>query len=91
MPAFIGTATEAGTTALVGPTSPGEEGDDIYISLHCHRQNDSCIKMDRDASHFSVSLIVRDKATRQRPQTTTFEDEESDQKTAKQEYRVMYK
>ena len=74
MPAFIGTATAAGTTALVGPTSrPGEEGDDIYISLHCHRQNDSCIKMGRDESHFSVSLIVRDKVTRQCPQTTTFE------------------
>ena len=44
----------------------------IYISLHCHHQNDSCIKMGSDESHFNVSLIVRDKATRQRPQTTTF-------------------
>ena len=37
----------------------------IYISLHCHHQNDSCIKMGSDESHFNVSLIVRDKVTRQ--------------------------
>ena len=34
----------------------------------------SCIKMGSDESHFNVSLIVRDKVTRQRPQTTTFEE-----------------
>ena len=27
----------------------------IYISLHCHLQNDFCIKMGSDESHFSVS------------------------------------
>ena len=37
----------------------------IYLSLHCHHQNDSCIKMGSDVSHFNVSLIVRDKATQQ--------------------------
>jgi len=31
-------------------------------------------KMDSDESHFNVSLIVRDKVTRQCPQTTTFEE-----------------
>ena len=46
----------------------------IYLSLHCHHQNDSCIKMGNDESHFNVSLIVRDKVTRQCPQTTTFEE-----------------
>ena len=46
----------------------------IYLSLHCHHQNDSCIKMGSDESHFKVSLIVRDKVTRQCPQTTAFED-----------------
>ena len=35
----------------------------IYLSLHCHLQNDSCIKKGSDASHFNVSLIVRDKVT----------------------------
>ena len=44
----------------------------IYLSLHCHQQNDSCIKMGSDESHFNVSLSVRDKVTRQCPQTTTF-------------------
>ena len=46
----------------------------IYLSLLCHHQNDSCIKMGSNQSHFTVSLIVRDKVTRQRPQTTTFEE-----------------
>ena len=44
----------------------------IYLSLHCHHQNDACIKMGGDESHFYVLLIVRDKITRQCPQTTTF-------------------
>ena len=35
----------------------------IYLSLHCHHQNDSCIKMGSDESHFNVSLVVRDKGT----------------------------
>ena len=51
-----------------------EEGEYIYLSLHCHHQNDSCIKMGSDESHFNVSLIVRDKVTRPCPQTTTFEE-----------------
>ena len=48
--------------------------DIIYLSLHCHHQNDSCIKMGSDESHFNVPLIVRDKVTRQCPQATTFEE-----------------
>ena len=27
----------------------------IYLSLHCHHQNDSCIKVGSDQSHFNVS------------------------------------
>ena len=51
----------------------GEEGDyNLYLSLHCHHQNDSCIKMDSDERNFNVSLIERDKVTRECPQTTTF-------------------
>ena len=46
----------------------------MYLSLHCHHQNDSCIKMGSDVSHFNVSLIVRDKDPRQCPQTTSFEE-----------------
>ena len=39
-------------------------GEIIYLSLHCHNQNDSCIKMGSDENQFNVSLIVRDKVTR---------------------------
>ena len=46
----------------------------IYLSLHCHHRNYFCIKVGSDVSHFNVSLIVRDKVTRQCPQTTTFEE-----------------
>ena len=28
----------------------------IYLSLHCHHQNDFCIKTDSDESHFNVSV-----------------------------------
>ena len=50
-----------------------EERESIYLSLHCHHQNDSCMKMGNDESHFNVSLVVRDKVTtRLCPQTTTF-------------------
>ena len=42
----------------------------IYLSLHCHHENDSCIKMGSDERRFNVSFIVRDKVTRQCPQIT---------------------
>ena len=50
----------------------GEEGDYRYS----HHQNDSCIKMGSDKSHFNILLIVRDKVTTQCPQTTIFEEKE---------------
>ena len=50
----------------------GEEEDSIYLSLHCHHQNDSCVKTSSDENHFNVSLTVRDKVTRQCPQNPTF-------------------
>ena len=46
----------------------------MYLWLHCHHQNDSCIKMGSEKSHFNVSVIVRNKVTRRCPQTTTFEE-----------------
>ena len=49
----------------------GEE--EQYIpTAKCHHRNDSCIKMGSGESHFNISLIARDKVTRQCPQTTTF-------------------
>ena len=47
---------------LTGTEIPGREK--LYISLHSHHQNDSCIKMGSDESPFNVSLIVRDKVTK---------------------------
>ena len=32
------------------------EKGDLYLSLHCHHQNDSCIKMGSDESHVNVSV-----------------------------------
>ena len=34
----------------------GEEGGYIPIAIHCHHQNDFCIKMGSDESHFNVSV-----------------------------------
>ena len=54
----------------------GEEGkrEIMYLSLHCHHQNDSCVKMGGDESHFNTSEIVRYKLTRECLQTTMFEE-----------------
>ena len=52
----------------------GGGGKREIIHLSGDHQNDSCIKMGSDESHFNVSLIVRDKGIRQCPQTTTFEE-----------------
>ena len=46
----------------------------LCLSLLCHHQNDSCIKMGSNESHFNISLIVRNKVTRQCPRNTTFEE-----------------
>ena len=32
------------------------EREPIYLSLHCHHQNDFCIKMGSDESHFNVTV-----------------------------------
>ena len=37
----------------------------IYLLLHCQHQNDSCIKLGSDESHFNPPLYVRDKVARQ--------------------------
>ena len=33
----------------------GVESETVYLSLHCHHLNDSCIKVGSDESHFNVS------------------------------------
>ena len=39
----------------VGRGYGGGKKEITYMSLHCHHQNDSCIKMGSDESHFNVS------------------------------------
>ena len=47
----------------------------LYLTLHCHHQNDFCIKTGSDESSFSVSITARGNAIRRCPQiTSTFED-----------------
>ena len=36
------------------------ESEIIYLSLHCHHQNDFCIKVGSNESHFNVSLFYRE-------------------------------
>ena len=52
----------------------GEEGDYCTYRYTVTTRMTSCIKTGRDESHFNVSLIVRDKVTRQCPETTRFEE-----------------
>ena len=52
----------------------GREREIIYLLLHCHHRNELRTKVGSDESHLNVSLIVRDKVTRQCPQTTACEE-----------------
>ena len=47
------------------------------------------LKMGSDESHFNVSLIVRDKVTRQCPQTTTFFEEKGEPKQNRAEALLL--
>ena len=38
-----------------GGIEVGGEGDYIPIAIHCHHQNDFCIKVGSNESHFNVS------------------------------------
>ena len=46
----------------------GERGKIIYLSLHCHHQNDSCIKVGNSESYYNVSSMVRDVVSVHKPQ-----------------------
>ena len=67
------TATSTFTQLLSSDQEVGEEGK-LYLMLHCRHQNDSCVKTGGGESHFNFSLVVKDKVTRQRPQTSAFEE-----------------
>ena len=61
----------------------------IYLSLCCHHQNDSCVNMGGDKSHFYVSLIVRDKVTNKTVSTTTFLEEKGESKRVRTEVLLL--
>ena len=63
----------------------GEREIILYLLLHCHHQNDFCIKVGSYESHFNGSLIVRDKVTRQCPQTTYMFQEKGEPKRIRTE------
>ena len=52
----------------------GEGRRRIYTYRYTVTTRMTCIKVGSDESRFNVSLIVRDKVTRQCPQTTTFKE-----------------
>ena len=61
----------AGTEILGLTEAAKAEGDSVYLTLHCHHHNGFCIKMGSNESRFNVSLVVRDKVTRQCPHDIT--------------------
>ena len=53
----------------------GEEGEGEYVPIATLSPPECfCIKIGSEESHFNVSLIVKDRVTRQCSQTTTFEE-----------------
>jgi len=62
-----------GTGRDQGPRSLGKRETIPNATL----SSPECLKMGSNKSHFNVSLIVRDKVTRQCPQITTFENKGS--------------
>ena len=68
----------------------GEEGDDYTYRYAVSTRNDTCIKVGSDERHFTVSFIVRDKVTRQCPQTTTFYEEKGEWKRNRAEVPSAY-
>ena len=59
-----------GWLSLLNPEVRDER---LYLTLHCHHQNDYFINI-----HAAVSAIMGDKVRRQCPQTTTFEERETE-------------
>ena len=47
----------------------------LYVTLHCHHQNDSFIEIGSDESHLNVFINREEQSvTRRCPQATTFEE-----------------
>ena len=62
----------------------GGEREIIYLSLHCHHQHDSCIKMGSDESRFNVSVG----SERQSHKTVSTNHNLSEEKREPRRYRT---
>ena len=61
----------------------------IYLSLRCQHQNDSCMKMGSDESHFNVSFIVRTESQRRQCSQTTICEEKGEPKRIRTEVLLL--
>ena len=61
-----------------------EKREIIYLSLHCHHQNDSCIKMGSNESRFNVSVG----SDGQSPMTVSTNHNLSEEKGEPKRYRT---
>ena len=52
----------------------------IYLSLHCHHQNDFCIKMGSNESHFNVSVGSDGQSHKTVSTNHNFSEEKGEQK-----------
>ena len=53
----------------------GEGRESVYLTLHCHYQNDFCIRRAVVSAILIFHQIVRGKVSRQCPLTTAFEQD----------------
>ena len=54
---LLGTGRRVGRGYGSGGGGGGGKREVIYLSVYCHHQNDSCIMMGSDESHFNVSSL----------------------------------
>ena len=60
----------------------------IYLSLNCHHQNDFCIKMGSDESHFNVSVGSDGQSHKTVSTNTTFSEEKGEPKRYRTEVLI---
>ena len=68
----------------------GGEGDYIYLSLHCHHQNDFCIRMGSEESHFNVSVGSDGQSHRAVPTNHSLSEEKGEPKRYRTEVLPLH-
>ena len=75
---------------MAGTEIPGGGGRGrLYLTLHCHQQNDPCFNMGSDERHFNVSLIVKGKVRRRVRRPQLLKSEESRGKPKRNRTEVL--